>query len=315
MTSSDDRISVDGDQRRVVVDDAESLRLTLDANVEVSGLSGIGFDGDGALLGLMVRVTSVSSRVRRSVPAPNGQFSHTFEIDIPIGELRGELTVDVVLVLRSDVEEVPGRACAVGSVVAESRPWTVVIDQREAPPGRGIRIEWTSFADPTNADLPEAQLFAVRLEGEPVLLLNRDIDNAYEVLESRGTHGAKARIRDAIFHQIVNQVWTSLIGTAWSHFVAACAEDNLDGVEILDELTAWQREVIVDWAPLLVPDVNGDREQAVLEMISMARDAGSSGQFLVHRVPAAIQERFRTVRSFEGLVREAQLFGGASDDD
>lgn len=316
ISPKSDGLEVDHEQCRIVATDleVEAIEIELAASLDPSAVGSAGVDAGGDTWALMLRLVSVPSRIRRSVMAPPGVAQHDFELTLPLHELRGDVTIDVVVVLTRDIEAEDGAATAVGSVIGESACWTLVVDPIEPPPGRSIRIEWKSFKAIENGDLPDEDLFAMRMEGDPVILLNRDIDNAYEILESKGTRGAKARIRDAIFHQVLHQCWTSMIATAWSQFVEVCAEESIDGLEVLDELVGWQRTVILDWAPFLVYEANGDSTQVLTKLTDLARDSAAAAQVLVTRVPGAIQARFRTVRSFEGLVKDAQIFGGSDDD-
>ena len=150
--------------------------------------------------------------------------------------------------------------------------------------------------------LPDENLFALRLQERPVILLNSGIPFAFGILNSRGTHGAAARIRDAVYAQIVHQVWTSLIGHCFSSVLRVAAEDPST---TLDRLAEWESQVVLDWAVAFYPG-EADNAAAVSDLIDELLTSGNT--LLIERVADVIQSRMDTVRGFQGLVRESGRF-------
>jgi hypothetical protein len=130
------------------------------------------------------------------------------------------------------------------------------------------------------------------------------------VLTSAGRRGAKYRIKQATFHQIVHQGWSSILSDLCNQLRAAIQAATPDSEpptveETLSGLAQWQGDVLRDWAGHLYPEA-GDRETALGSLIDAVSQVESQ-DLLVFRMSRAIQTRFTTYKSFEGLLREAHL--------
>jgi len=185
----------------------------------------------------------------------------------------------------------------------------VLFDEPHHPPGGKLPVRWEDFSRSDSRWRREHadSLFALdSSEDPPVIQLNSGIPQAYSVLQSHGTRGMKARIRDATYSTIVHQVWSSLLAIALAELAGTVVwpeEEHLDPEERLGRMGGWQQSIVRDWSIYLYPD--RDPEAALEEVVSAADDARKMTD-VMSRLPNAIQKRLRTGRGFEGLVREAE---------
>ena len=249
---------------------------------------------------------SIASRIRRAHPVDeSGLVSLTLRRCDHRGEV--EFTAQVVRTRPSPGD--PGVASATGSALAWSDPVRLLFDEPDSPRGGSIEIRWVDFTeDPL---LHDRHLFAVRIAERPQLLLNQAIPELYAVLESTGTTGAKARIREAVYMQIVHQTWSSLVGHAYCELQRVITDTDLWGLDAVEELGGWMEVVLRDWAPELHPK-ESDRDTALKRLVEDARSGADD--MLVSRLTAAVQERFSTWKGYEGLVRQAGIFGSEGGD-
>jgi hypothetical protein len=197
---------------------------------------------------------------------------------------------------------VDGYAHLAGSVLAEVPVAALWFDEPPTPTGTGIETRWVDFRE--DDGLPDGNLFALRLEERPVILLNSGIPAAYAVLSAKGTHGAAARIRDAVFVQIIHQVWSSLLGQCFLDVLRVGPEDP---DTTLERLNGWEAQVIGSWALDFIP-AEQDRETATRILVQRILTSGSN--VLLELMPDVIQMRMDTVKGFQGLVRESRRFDG-----
>lgn len=252
-----------------------------------------------------VRVQSESSRMRWVKCAPGVGGEQTVSVVLDRALCYGKIRLTPMVVLDGDLEEVAGLASAGGSILAEVEDYSVLMDPPQVLPGSSLRIEWRKFSE--EPGVSSTDLFALRVEGTPIILLNTEFPNAYDILESRGTHGANARIRDVQFHLIVHQVWTSLIARALDSLSTALREGDRAPLEALEELEEWERQVVKDWAPHLTDSAGDEAIESLCKHVGKG-----TGDLLLVGVPSAIQSRFNTPASFSGLVKD--LGKGASRD-
>jgi hypothetical protein len=84
---------------------------------------------------------------------------------------------------------------------------------------------------------------------------------------------------------------------------ATPGEDYQDPEDRLGQIADWQQGIVRDWSGYLYPD--RDPDSALQELVSAADNPGSMSD-VMGRLPNAIQMRLRTVRGFQGLLREGE---------
>jgi hypothetical protein len=250
---------------------------------------------------LVVIGRGITSR-RRSLLASGPIGLEELQLELDCSEYTGRFDLTVFIVRDKACPAVDGYAHLAGSVLAEVPLAVLWFDEPPTPTGTGIETRWVDFRD--DDGLPDGNLFALRLEERPVILLNNGIPAAYAVLSSKGTHGAAARIRDAIFAQIVHQVWSSLLGHCFLDVLRVGPEDPETA---LDRLSSWEAQVVEDWALDFVP-AEQDREAATRLLVQRLLTSGST--VVLEMLPDVIQTRLDTVKGFQGLVRESRRFDG-----
>lgn len=230
---------------------------------------------------------------------------HLFEWDA--NDWRGTMDIQAVLV-RGD-----NRAGPKGTTLAWSPIRRVHFTEPVSPPGNNLRIRWRDFQHEEGLRHLATHLYTLSQAGpdaEPEILLNQGVAGLYDILMSRGTHGAKARIRDAVFMQIVHQVWTSVLTAVLENVRYRFAEEpDLEASDVLANLPAWQAGILRSWAPALTR--LKDRAEALSELIErLCGDAGGRvvADLVMTAIPDAIQERFGTRKAYDGLMKDAGMF-------
>lgn len=280
----------------------EAARMQIRWSVDMSALEGVLPEGEAVAEqaeGLVV-VRSKLSRRREVVARVDLQAPKPVELHLAVDDHTGEVGVEFQIVRSRRRREAPGFADLLGAVLAQQHAGSLWFDEPKAPTGRSIDITWTDFNE--SPTLPDQNLFALRLADRPMIYLNSGIPLAYEILNSKGTHGAAARIRDAVFSQVVHQVWTSLLGHCFMSVLRVAHEDPSS---TLDRLATWESEVLQEWAPHFKIS-EPDTDSAVRALISDLLTTGST--LLIEAVGDVVQSRMETVKGFNGLVRESDRF-------
>jgi hypothetical protein len=163
---------------------------------------------------------------------------YDFEFDVHREQLRGKVEFRPYLVRTEDRPGDEGYATDKNSRVASGVTYTVVIDEHQARGSQSIDGEHASFSK--SSHLPEGEklyYLDFRNEASPKLWVNSDHPRINEVLQSRGSVGAEARMRDVILDQMSYGVWAQLLIRAGSTI------DEEGEVE-----HDWQRAVIETFA-------------------------------------------------------------------
>ena len=267
-----------------------------------------------SLVNLGVRAVSVKSRFRQYFRAADvvisrvragdaGFLDGQVSVVLDCAMCRGKVILEPLVILDQNLQRggwSEERAFAKGSILGAMEEWEVIFDVGEPPPGRGIPIRWTSFKVHFS-ESPDRHSNLFSIEKGPIILLNSDIDGLHQTLHSLAKRGPIARVRDMVYHQIVLQAWTSLIGSTLQAYQRAMTDHaGSSAVYILDELEGWKRQVMLDWVTYLagnadVPDALESLKQTLAE---------SNGDLMTDVVPSAIQSRFKTSKSFDGMMKE-----------
>lgn len=197
----------------------------------------------------------------------------------------------------------------VGALLSWSGEVRVHLQDPPQPPGDFMEVVWVRFDQEARFARYESHLFALETRGpRPCLLLNAAYPGAHTILSNTARTGSVARVRDATYAMIVHQVWTSLLSSALMTLGSVAVErtrsapDGGSPAELLAELVPWQRNVLQEWAPDLMDERN--RETALTRLIHVTTQRDQLDELLVRRLPTVVQERNRTWRSLEGLIRE-----------
>ncbi|MCZ7684025.1 MAG: hypothetical protein M5U28_36740 [Sandaracinaceae bacterium] len=115
----------------------------------------------------------------------------------------------------------PGYAGQRGARVADSRAWELRVDRPREPKGEHLDVRYRRFSE--DATIPardRKNLYALDLDQpSPILWLNADHERVAAVLDSRGTVGRHARLREAIYDHVAHAVWTQLFLKAAGDYV------------------------------------------------------------------------------------------------
>ena len=175
--------------------------------------------------------------------------------------------------------------------------------------GSTLPIRWEKFSESDALRDQQNNLYVVGRDSErqlPEIVLNSGYPELYEVLENKGTHGPRARIRDATFGLIATQVWTSLLAQALSALAVEIADSEPD-VSALENLPEWERLAIEGWAPDLEPSRDAsDTVQTIIDHL----DSETAEDYALTVVPRAVQTRLNTGSAFTGQVYEFVQKGG-----
>jgi hypothetical protein len=165
-------------------------------------------------------------------------------------DLAASVSLDAFL-LRSTSASQPvlGVASELGTRLASARPLVLVIDEPPVHSGNYLDIQYRSFAkDPTLPASRQTALYQIELErADPILYLNSDHEHVRATLDSKGTTGRRARLRDLVFERIAAGVWSQLI----VHAAGRLVEDG-------EFVYGWERAVLEQWLPRLYPEQTDD---------------------------------------------------------
>jgi hypothetical protein len=295
-------------------DEPASVTLKLELGVDEGALGAALAEGANPdqELEVLIVTRGIAGRSRRGTRIPSPFDTKTYELTLDRATWAGEVRVSTLA-----VRSCPGGpgfpyASDKGAILAESETIRVQFDESEPPPGRALEVEWRDFrADPA---LEDDHLFALQpVPGKPPkILLNNSVNNARAVLNSKGRRGAKYRIRQATFHEIAHQGWSTILARLFDR-LRDVVETAVDGggelptpEDALSNLVGWEATVLKDWARHLFPE-SGDRNAALHQLMEALAD-NRTEDLLVFRTCRAIQGRFATYSSFEGLVRDANQF-------
>lgn len=255
----------------------------------------------------LLRIRSISSQTRSVIPFED-LADRDYELEFDRLNWAGTISVSAVLVTNEDLaNDGSGAAVDRGAVVAWSDEINIHVDPpRSSLPGDYLDVRWLNFSDDENLSRWKSHLFSLTIDTPPRILLNSDVPLAYAVLSSKGTSGRKARIRDVTFFQIAHQAWTSIIANAIDNYGEVIDPDSdLSPREDLAQLEEHEQRILEDWAPYLY---SGLDDESSLDRLHEAAGSRRVDDLIIGRIPHAIQQRLRTYRGFEGLVKDAGLF-------
>lgn len=245
---------------------------------------------------VVVTVVCAATRQRRAVVLSDGvAASGTVrgEIEIAVRDTYGTVELTPVMVRQAQrADRDDGFATLAGSRIATGRPIELRVDKLRTPHGEYLDIRYESFGTrgPPQFPRPDA-LYQLDCDGdEPILWLNLDHARICAIFDAAGNVGRAARVRNVVFAQIAQAVWTRLF---WR------AARSLE--RIGESVLPWEDAVLAAWLPHVYPDVrDADSRRAALRA-----DLGANGEDAVMaRLDGALQASLEVARCAEALAGE-----------
>ena len=191
-------------------------------------------DPPGTLL-IAIRCQQTILRDREIVKKYSVQAGdYTFEFDLDRAMIRGGVELQPYLVRADDRSEVDGRyATDIGARLASSEEWLLEIDDTDLPEGL-LRPHIENFSEMSELPSDDHVHYLDMSNAErPTLYLNGDHSAIINVMESRGSTGPDARMRDTIYDLLEASVWPQLI-------IRTATDINQEGETRYD----WQDDVL-----------------------------------------------------------------------
>lgn len=178
-----------------------------------------------------------------------------------------------------------------GERIVDGRHWEVRVDRMERRRSRHLDIRYIKFSDHERFRELTDRVYILEADTEkPTLWLNRDHPRIVQVLDSGGTRGGSARVRDVFFDMISHGVWLQL-------FMRAAAGINDNGESSFE----WHRGVIDEFAPELFPEY--DDEGRIEQIRRRIDDPGQAAEML-RDVDLQLQANHKLARHMTRLVDE-----------
>ncbi len=244
------------------------------------------------MLDLLLVVRCPATFLRFAIRYPHGELENGAKITLRRDQLSGAAQLQAFLVRSQGAPRRSGFASTRGARLADSRSWELRIDRRRMRAGQHLEVRYHPFStEPTVPARDRKNLYLLRMDQEtPEIWLNSDHEQIAAVLDSRGTVGRIARIREVVFDQIAQGVWTQL-------FLRAAG----DYVQSREAIYAWQ-EVVLD---LLLRDVFPE-ERRNTERRDRLAEAWEDLPSLLVRLDAALQRRSDMSAHLSRLVEQAE---------
>ncbi len=240
---------------------------------------------------IITRCPSTFLRVAQRVPLSALEEPIEVHLDLQRDDLAGSAEVMAFLVRTSDT---PGHlhAAVRGARLADSPSWELRVDRQREPRGEYLDIRYKKFSsDESIPRRDRGNLYVLDLDQpDPILWVNADHERVTAILDSRGTVGRHARLRESFFDHIAYAVWTQL-------FLKAAHDYTQDG----EATYPWQDAVL----DLLLRDVfpnhrtQSDRREHL-------RDVIGEPTTLMRSLDAGLQRRNDLAAHLTKLVSEEE---------
>jgi hypothetical protein len=231
----------------------------------------------------------------------------------PRVECVGDMTFEAVMVRDRPKAIHDGQyATEEGSRLAWSQERTILFDRPALHSGTALPFHWVSFSSESDPELNSRknQMCFLRYSGEdlPTVFMNRDMGQEFEDLLQNSQNGVRLRSQQAVEGILQMQIWNSVLMAAINSYQNECksaAADATDGdddqhvLPVQDMSSGWQRDLLLSWAPQLVPDVS-DHESGLAEALNP--DTPESMRDLFARIGDAIQVRCNIPESVKMFV-------------
>jgi hypothetical protein len=215
-----------------------------------------------------------------------------FDLQLRRNDFAGHASLQAFLVRSSEDAPTNGFATQRGMRLADSRAWELRFDRPQESRGEYLDVRYHPFStEPSVPQRDRRNLYLLLMEQEtPELWVNSDHQRIAGVLDSKGTVGSHARLREVIYDQIAHGVWTQLFMKA--------ASDYLQNEEAT---YPWQDAVLDLLLKDIFPEVQGHgaRRDALSE-------AWGDLPALAARLDAALQRRSDISTHISKLLEEAE---------
>lgn len=222
-----------------------------------------------------------------SVPARE----YLFEFDLDRAMIRGGVELQPYLVRADDRSEVNGRyATDIGARLASSDEWLLKIDDTDLPEGL-LRPHIENFSEMSELPSGDHLHYLDMSDAErPTLYLNGDHSAIINVMESRGSTGPDARMRDTIYDLVEASVWPQLI-------IRTATDINQEGKTRYD----WQDDVLDLFHDKLYDDA--DVEEAAMNLREDVNDEDQLVTLMQH-IDDAVQQKTEPPEQLINLLEE-----------
>lgn len=224
-------------------------------------------------------------------------------LEIVPADSSGALTVEAIALRTAPASELDSRfASGRGMRLASSHPLTIRTREPVAPPGGALDVRWEDF---TTSSHPERRqraerIFYLEVTSEPpILWLNQAVQDLRAVLDSKGTHGRRAVIRDLINQTVALPAWYALVHAA----SLSVTQDEEARPTVPD---GWRRGLLARIAPRLHPGVGRETAYARLleELWALRHDEAPGGAVLIERMITAIEDELSLADVARRALRE-----------
>jgi len=216
---------------------------------------------------------------------------YPFEFDLDRAMIRGGVELQPYLVRADDRSEVDGRyATDIGARLASSDEWLLEIDDTDLPEGL-LRPHIENFSEMSELPSGDHLHYLDMSDAErPTLYLNGDHSAIINVMESRGSTGPDARMRDAVYDLVEASVWPQLI-------IRTATDINQEGETRYD----WQDDVLDLFSDKLYDDA--DVEEAAMNLREDVNDEDQLVTLMQH-IDDAVQQKTEPPEQLINLLEE-----------
>jgi hypothetical protein len=171
---------------------------------------------DPEKLRLSIHLMGKRTMFRKSVHLPIAANGTEFQIEIDRDEVFKSVTLFAQLVLFQNLVPESEYAYKKGSIMANSDIIVLHCDEPDIRPGGSLNCKWQLFPDEYCQALYYLDT-GVQNGTAPTLYFNSFHKDLQPVIDFKGTRGAKAKLRDAIFSHIAYDVWMDFLYFAQEH--------------------------------------------------------------------------------------------------
>jgi len=245
---------------------------------------------------VIVTITCAATRLRRAVMLVDGPVTAGVlraELELSTRDMHGTVTLEPVMVRRTGRPLADdGFAALAGSRLADGRRLEIRIDALRPPHGNYLDIRYESFRTKGAPQFPHPHaLYQLECDGdEPLLWLNLDHAHVCSIFDGAGNVGRVARVRNVVFAQISQAVWTRL-------FWRAARSVHVAG----EAVRAWEDAVLAHLLPRVYPDVRNHGSR----LAALRADLDSHGDDAVMaRLDGALQNELEVAACADSLAQE-----------
>ena len=254
---------------------------------------------------LVAVLTDARGWCRRSTPLERNGDAFEAEVTVVLPDSTGELEIGLIAVrtAKSDTRPSAGFATETGMRVASAAPLRVTTREPTATPGGSLDVRWVDFPSSELPQLRRRRSAVFYLESTcepPILWLNKANPDLAGVLESKGTRGRTAMVRDLLNTTIALPVWYGLF-----HAASLAVQRDEEGEAHAPE--GWRAGFLVRLAPRCFPGCpKASAYTQLLDLIMRARDPdhADASAMLTERTVAALHDELRLTEVTERALKE-----------